>query len=101
MYKSGFIDLTTGKFYQNIGKGHPTNAHEIINNNPELKELFKKETRYTNYEDFLIFSANFAKVGNCGKSYIIIKSTSIYKRKLKYYMQKYELIDYDILEWFH
>lgn len=101
MYKSGFIDLTTEKFYQNIGGGHPSNAHEIIDDNPKLKELFEKEEIYINFEDFLIFKANFAKVGNCGKSCIIIKATSMFKKKLKSCMRKYELMDYEILEWMH
>ena len=103
--KSGFIDLNTGEFHRNgevLQKcGHPDNAHYLIDANPKLADLYKQETQYKDREDFLIFRANFAKVGSCGKKNIIIKSTSMFKKKLKYCMKKYGLMDYEILEWTH
>lgn len=75
LYQSGFIDLRTGHFYRNSGDGHPTNAHYIIDKDPLLSKMYEKETRYKDYEDFLIFRANFAKVGNCGQRCIIIRAS--------------------------
>lgn len=100
-YQSGFIDLRTGYFYRNSGDGHPANAHYIVDENPSLARLYEKETRYKDYEDFLIFRANFAKVGNCGKKCIIIKATSMFKRALEKCIEKYDLQDYEVSEWSH
>jgi hypothetical protein len=100
-YQSGFIDLKTGHFYRNSGDGHPTNAHYIIDKDPLLSKMYEKETRYKDYEDFLIFRANFAKVGNCGQKCIVIRAGSIFKKTLKYCIRRYDLEDYEISEWVH
>ncbi len=100
-YQSGFIDLRTGYFYRNSGDGHPNNAHYIVDESPTLSKLYEKEDLYKDYEDFLIFRANFAKVGNCGQKCIIIKATSMFKKTLKRCMEKYGLEGYEISEWLH
>ena len=88
-YQSGFIDLKTGHFYRNSGDGHPTNAHYIIDKDPLLSKMYEKETRYKDYEDFLIFRANFAKVGNCGQRCIIIRASSMFKKMLTWKIMRF------------
>lgn len=100
-YQSGFIDLRTGHFYRNSGYGHPTNAHYIIDSNLLLSQMYEKETKYKDCEDFLIFRANFAKVGNCGQKCIIVSAGSMFKKMLKYCIRRYDLEDYEISEWVH
>lgn len=100
-YQSGFIDLRTGYFHRNSGDGHPSNAHYIVDESSILAKLYEKETRYKDYEDFLIFRANFAKVGNCGQKCIIIRAGSMFKKMLRSYIKQYGLEEYEVIEWVH
>lgn len=102
VYLTGFIDLYTRTFYSNIGNGHGLNAKSIILDNPKLQAMYERESEYKNFEDFLIFRANYAKVGMAGQRCVIIKSTSPFKNSMKIILRECNIPeDYTVIEWIH
>ena len=89
----GFFGTT---FYDNHGKGHPANAHDIIEKNGWIKNYEKHKQKYSYEPDYLIYIKGAIQIGSATEQRRVLVSVKKYtKEDLREFMLNHNIEDYD------